>query len=500
MPKDNLIFKLDNLEYQYNYLNGTLDQFEPRLNGTKKLYNSIGKNNAKKVAKLLKELKKDEVEKNLTDLRLKIFNNKVYNCEKNMKAALLKQLKLEETKPDTKSSKSKNQKNKKKDLTPILSMVKDSYGYEEFVNYLIKSKLIKLSVNKIIPNKSFLDSENHQWFLNHEFWIISEDKSNKHNPSYVWNEIIMKTKGLDQLVSTLMNNSKVKESLVLFSNGMDVFLSINKGNKQSINNQKDNKSKKEQAKNKTNADNDSSDSESSEGSGEDEDVFYSFVDNNSNDDDNDEENNDDVDFDKIDDVLSQYKNAIGASDEEDPSDGGFSLNPTIDYNQVTDEEPSEEDDDIELNPRKKQKMELPELTTGFYSGDSDSDFEEDEIARDQKKNEAPKKNRRGQRARRKIWEKKYGSQAKHVLRDLEQKIEERAKRQAEYEARVAKRELKAQEDSASGANLVAVGERKAAGQEKPSVPKEEHPSWIAKKQQEEKFKKATFSGKKITFD
>ncbi|KAH8104610.1 Bud-site selection protein [Cristinia sonorae] len=55
---------------------------------------------------------------------------------------------------------------------------------------------------------------------------------------------------------------------------------------------------------------------------------------------------------------------------------------------------------------------LPSLSVGFTRGDSDSEPEEID--------EAPKKNRRGQRARQAIWEKKYGRNANHVKKGQEE--------------------------------------------------------------------------------
>ena len=55
---------------------------------------------------------------------------------------------------------------------------------------------------------------------------------------------------------------------------------------------------------------------------------------------------------------------------------------------------------------------IPALTAGGYWSGSESqgDDDDDEMAAEL----APRKNRRGQRARRQIWEKKYGSNAKHL--------------------------------------------------------------------------------------
>jgi len=55
---------------------------------------------------------------------------------------------------------------------------------------------------------------------------------------------------------------------------------------------------------------------------------------------------------------------------------------------------------------------LPSLSVGFVRGDSDTDFSDSETKAD----DGVKKNRRGQRARRAIWEKKFGRHANHVMK------------------------------------------------------------------------------------
>jgi len=59
---------------------------------------------------------------------------------------------------------------------------------------------------------------------------------------------------------------------------------------------------------------------------------------------------------------------------------------------------------------KGQSEFLPSLSVGFIQGDSDSEFSDDET----KLVDGTRKNRRGQRARRAIWEKKFGKHANHV--------------------------------------------------------------------------------------
>jgi hypothetical protein len=118
---------------------------------------------------------------------------------------------------------------------------------------------------------------------------------------------------------------------------------------------------------------------------------------------------------------------------------------------------------------------IPSLTMGGYISGSGSDVEEVDIA--------PKKNRRGQRERQQIWEKKYGRNAKHLQ-------QQRRRASPEY--------------SLGGTGGAAQSKRKdelkndARGKDG-SGPL--HPSWeAAKKAKEAKQKPVEFQGKKITFD
>ncbi|KAF9241182.1 Bud-site selection protein [Melanogaster broomeanus] len=64
---------------------------------------------------------------------------------------------------------------------------------------------------------------------------------------------------------------------------------------------------------------------------------------------------------------------------------------------------------------KGQSEFLPSLSVGFTRGDSDSEFSDSEA----RLADSTKKNRRGQRARRAIWEKKFGKNANHVKKQRE---------------------------------------------------------------------------------
>ncbi|ORX36361.1 Bud-site selection protein [Kockovaella imperatae] len=77
---------------------------------------------------------------------------------------------------------------------------------------------------------------------------------------------------------------------------------------------------------------------------------------------------------------------------------------------------------------------LPSLSTGFIMGDSDSDpdLDPDVDGAGVVGNKAVRKNRRGQRARQAIWEKKFGKHAKHVV--ARERAEEDAQRAVQARA------------------------------------------------------------------
>lgn len=486
MPKDNLLFKLDNLEYQYHYLNNTLDSFKPRLNQTKKFYSAKGKKTSQRVEKLLNSITLSEITTRLNQIRLTIFNGKIFTVEKNLKNSMLKKL------------------NQLKDKEKVLDHCET---LEQFVNYIVVSKLIKVSIFKIVGNKQTSNMGNVPvWFRDHSYLKIYNDKKNELNPSRIWNEVVLKIEDGSRIVGLLMNDKKSQNILKTFENGMDVFLNINKDKNKNKKidkeqqlkvkgNEREEKEKEEEGLQKEEIHED-----------EDEEVSRS-------------EENGSVDIDE-DEILKQYEGLVADSDDE--SEGDDILDPNINYNEVTDEEPSPEESDYDIEEEEsedekeepaRKKIKLPELMTGYYSGDdSESDIEEDQVAKEQASNKIKRKNRRGQRARRKIWEQKYGKRANHIQKELMKQKEAREQKQREYEARVAKRAAKQAEYERNNANLIKLGERgskskqnktdklKEESVDKKNKKMEDHPSWVAKKLAEEKLKNTKFSGKKIIFD
>lgn len=481
MNKDNLLFKLDNLEYQYHYLNGTVESFEPRLNQTRKLYNSKGRKNIKRVSKVLESLNLDDVNSQLHEIRVKFLDGKVHSLEKNMKTCLVKKI-------------NEDKKNK---------ILKVCDSIDDFLTAAVMSKIVKVTVAKIARGKNIPS-----WFEEHVLFKANLDKEHKWNPSRVRNDIILKIDQGEKLVSQIMNDKKCRELFQTFDISLDTLLGINKDKKLAL---------KQEEKNKKNAiKNKSSDSKKNDGDDDDSDV--------TDEQEVEEQSSDDraaageVDEEEI---LKAYEGMLVASEDEDGDDNGVELDSNINYNEVTDEEPSADesesdidessgdDDEPKTKKQKTQKMRLPELMAGYYSGeDSDIDSEEDEVAKRQVAIVPQKKNRRGQRARRKIWEQKYGKGANHVQKEFEQKMAERKQRQEDYEARVAKRAARDALRDKNNINKMELKNAKVFGSvplsaTKPvSVPKvhEDHPSWIAKKKAEEKEKNAKFTGKKIVFD
>ncbi|PFH53980.1 hypothetical protein AMATHDRAFT_771 [Amanita thiersii Skay4041] len=134
---------------------------------------------------------------------------------------------------------------------------------------------------------------------------------------------------------------------------------------------------------------------------------------------------------------------------------------------------------------------LPSLSVGFVRGDSDdSDFGESEA----KDADPVKKNRRGQRARRAIWEKKYGRNAKHKQKELAEKNHNK-KEAISKRATITERQ---------GTNTMWES-RKHGDNYATKAPRNDdrplHPSWEAKKKLKEKMDVGIVpsQGKKIVF-
>ena len=156
---------------------------------------------------------------------------------------------------------------------------------------------------------------------------------------------------------------------------------------------------------------------------------------------------------------------------------------------------------------------LPSLTMGGYWSGSDSSPEKDGAL-----DVAPRKNRRGQRARRQIWEQKFGQKANHIKKEARDQGWD-AKRGATGDGgrrvagvgaragRVPNRgESRGHARKATGANMIDTAPRAQPrldqkAREKAEMDKKPiHPSWAAAKKVKEAKKGAVFAGKKVVFD
>ena len=398
MPKENLLFQLDNKEFQYHKLNFSLRYFNPRFHTTKLIKNA-NKNskNSLKNKKKLKNVTLDSLFEELTTLKREILSKKLYRlCLKfngkidnmaNEDKTVLKQLVLNRF--------MKSLKKKFKRYTA-------EYGQD----------LTEMDENAVANP-----------FKNYEDWITEQDMINELEKN-------LKVKKLDDLskvskehnkaISKLYQDKSLKLVMSEFEDGMDVFLNINRGSK-----------KVERAESSVK-------DVQEEHSGEHDEYKET------------ESNNDD---------YAQYDDMIGHSDDEEEYTA--------------------------------KRSNLPELEHGFidtYDAESEEELER-EIQNE--KPEKKKKNRRGQRERRLIWEKKYGRAANHVQKKIEEETANKLERQKAYEERVFKRLEREQEYK----------DRQRAKMEKAKeyASKEFHPSWEAKRLQEEKTKNVKFQGKKVTF-
>ncbi|KAF9267450.1 Bud-site selection protein [Marasmius fiardii PR-910] len=198
---------------------------------------------------------------------------------------------------------------------------------------------------------------------------------------------------------------------------------------------------------------------------------------------------------EVDDDNPGWESGTIGDDEKEPDDEWESNSlVTDDAGALMDEDGSESDHVIsEWQAGQSSKITestfLPTLSTGFIRGDS-SDWSDSEASA---ADVGVKKNRRGQRARRAIWEKKYGSNANHKKKEA-----------AEMNERGRKRWSQATHGDRRGASVSKLKNERpnkyqapsdANAHEPRSVPiaptnsnyKPLHPSWEAKKKQKEKM-------------
>ena len=206
--------------------------------------------------------------------------------------------------------------------------------------------------------------------------------------------------------------------------------------------------------------------------------------------------------------YSQFNDRLASSEEDSASDVSHEQVPThkhydaAEAMSLSSESPSRSSSEpSKIKGRRKTKPTkdttfLPSLMAGYWSG---SESAEDVDVAPKKR-----KNRMGQKARRALWEKKYGQNAKHIRKKKEKNKSNRdqgwdLRRGATDETGDSGRKAKGRKlDSKSkpqGSGDASKPTKAPASEDKPL-----HPSWEAARKAKEKSTQATFQGKKITFD
>ncbi|PCH40085.1 Bud-site selection protein [Wolfiporia cocos MD-104 SS10] len=155
---------------------------------------------------------------------------------------------------------------------------------------------------------------------------------------------------------------------------------------------------------------------------------------------------------------------------------------------------------------------LPSLSVGFTRGDSDASDISDAEANVA---DGVRKNRRGQRARRAIWEKKYGKHANHIKKEREAAARDpRRSKQAKFNPKDHSRDTRPPQAGARPAfsappidkdwsknRSPAAATHSSAKPPQKRDDKPLHPSWEAKRRLKEKLNPSIVpaQGKKITF-
>jgi len=145
---------------------------------------------------------------------------------------------------------------------------------------------------------------------------------------------------------------------------------------------------------------------------------------------------------------------------------------------------------------------LPSLAAGYISGsESDNDNADHEMAQFDGQSGVPRKNRRGQRARRQIWEQKYGQAAKHLLNS--KSYQDRTQHQETQANNRRPKPSAAPQNYSKPSNTTSFPKQYIPKQHKPTIlskPETLHPSWQAKIAQKQKESGVVpFQGKKIVF-
>ncbi|EEQ38925.1 hypothetical protein CLUG_03051 [Clavispora lusitaniae ATCC 42720] len=422
--KKNELWKLDVLESKFT-------QSAPRFSSTKKLLHA--RNNAQ----LLKKLphSPQEAFAMIASLKSDLFVQKWHGSHKKLLREIQRKVKH-----DMRSW--KDQKS-----------LQQFFDNPENSEHLVSSKLAKIVSAAILTSKE--SKQNPPAYVSNDVQQIISDKTDPRNPSQFFKNHCQNDKTLNGYVSSLWNDKQIKPLV----GQIDWSFRKIRGNLTAAEKNAHAALTKKKTKH------------------EDDDDLDDMVGSSSEEEEEEEENENDNEnsFGGFEDEELEEKDS---DDEDDSSENGGS----------DDEDFADADSkSVEASSKKeKKKIVLPSLATGYFSGGSDDeeDVDNDKIV---KAATTVRKNRRGQRARQKIWEMKYGNKAAHLQKEQQRIASEREQRQKEFEERQRKREEKANMAKEKGEKTNAPSAQKM------------HPSWEAKKKEEERLN-AKFQGKKITFD
>lgn len=417
--------------WRLDLLEAKFTNVTPRFKFTKKLINAH--NNSQLLKKLPNT--RNEALQQILALKSDLFEKKYHGAHKRLSREVSRMFKQQRSKSD------RNQQ------------LETLFNDKDFVSKLVSAKLAKIISTAILTNKDLKMSP--PPYIQSDVISIVTDKSNPCNPTAFFIKYCQSDKVINGYVSKLWN---IKEMKTLCSEVDWSFRKI-RGNlsKEEIAQRTKSAPTKGAATPKASSDSDSDDS-----------------------DDGYEDSGDEgAEFDQM---------VAGSEDEEDEDIGDDISEASEDEHSLKLSKDSNKKNSGSTSFSKETISNLPELATGYFSGGSD---DEEDVDNDKVVKEATtaRKNRRGQRARQKIWEQKYGSKANHVQQENKRIASERERKQQEFEERQRKRDLKAKAlDSQDGTK------------HNPTNPNKLHPSWEARKLAEQKQKDIKFSGKKITFD
>lgn len=458
-----LVWKLDLLETKFK-------GFTPRLPLTKKLLTSRN-------SKIFKNLPSTEEEADHVILELKaaVFQKKYHGAYQKLHKEVKRFWKLN--------------KNKVRDDN---SAVKEFFTNENNISCLISSKLVKILSSEILTNKELrLDPPQ---YIPKEIREVVNDPSNVANPSAFFIQHCKDNKEFNTFISNLWNTKSAKTVL----NEISWSFHVVKGNISEA------RAEKRASETKH--------IKGSERALLESDAGENFVSSASQD----IRNNADKNIDSEDFAVRSHSVGVSSADNNIQSKGDLLLPLLRQVNQNgTDdiEDSHEEYADYNITEPDKpgrfgvdsseddfpEGKDLQEFPLGYISGSEEESDRDDDVV---KEITSERRNRRGQRARQKIWAKKFGKEANHIKKARKKTQEEKEKRKEEYEERSKRRKLKAQnevnKETVNNQGEANTSNKREKVNEEKNKPM--HPSWQAKKLAEQKTKDANFQGKKIIFD